>query len=282
MTINISKSTGACGATLTGVDLANPLDEDLVSQIRQAWLEHHVLAFPQQVLDNDDLERFTNYFGRFGDDPFIQPIDGRQHIIAVSRKADEKAPVFAENWHTDWSFQAIPPAGTCLYSLVIPEVGGNTKFINQQQVLANMPDQLRKRIDGKIAIHSAQGGYAPDGFYGEREKDLGRSMKIIYSDEAYKVQEHPLIRPHPETGVEAVYGTRGYIIGIKDMDEAQASQLLLDLHNWQTREEFQYSHQWSKDMLVMWDNRSVLHAACGGYEGYDRLLHRTTIAGETF
>ena len=93
---------------------------------------------------------------------------------------------------------------------------------------------------------------------------------------------HPLIRPHPESGVEAVYGTRGYIIGVKDMDEEEANRLLTDLHNWQTREEFQYSHQWSKNMLVMWDNRSVLHAACGGYEGYDRLLHRTTIAGGKF
>jgi taurine dioxygenase len=31
-------------------------------------------------------------------------------------------------------------------------------------------------------------------------------------------------------------------------------------------------------MLVMWDNRSVLHMATGGFDGYDRLLHRTTIA----
>ncbi len=27
----------------------------------------------------------------------------------------------------------------------------------------------------------------------------------------------------------------------------------------------------------MWDNRAVLHRATGGYEGYERLLHRTTI-----
>jgi taurine dioxygenase len=282
MALEISKTTGACGAIATGIDLSRQLDSNTVAGLRQAWLEHQVLVFPEQSLSDDDFERFTTYFGAFGDDPFIQPIDGRQHIIAVSRTANEKAPVFAENWHTDWSFQVIPPAGTCLYSIVIPPMGGNTSFINQQKVLASMPEKLRRRIEGKIAIHSARGGYAPDGFYGEREKDLDRSMRIVYSDDAYQVQEHPLIRPHPETGIEAVYGTRGYIIGIKDMEEAEERQLLNDLCNWQTREEFQYSHKWSENMLVMWDNRSVLHAASGGYEGYERLLHRTTIAGQSF
>ena len=40
---------------------------------------------------------------------------------------------------------------------------------------------------------------------------------------------------------------------------------------------FIYRHHWQKNMLVMWDNRCVLHRATGGYDGYDRLLHRTTI-----
>ena len=34
-------------------------------------------------------------------------------------------------------------------------------------------------------------------------------------------------------------------------------------------------------MLIMWDNRSVMHMAEGGYDGYERLMHRITIAGET-
>ena len=58
-------------------------------------------------------------------------------------------------------------------------------------------------------------------------------------------------------------------------DEAEA--LLRELHQWQSKEECVYRHKWQPDMLIMWDNRSVLHAATGGFEGYDRLLHRTTI-----
>ena len=99
-----------------------------VGAIRAAWLQHHVLAFPDQRLSDDDLDRFTLAMGGFGEDPFIAPIAGRQHIIAVARAADETAPIFAETWHTDWSFQARPPAGTCLYGITIPPMGGDTLF----------------------------------------------------------------------------------------------------------------------------------------------------------
>jgi taurine dioxygenase len=240
-------------------------------------LQHQVLSFPGQQLNDEQLERFSLYFGPFGEDPFIAPISGRQHIIAVQRKADEQASLFADAWHTDWSFQPAPPAGTCLYGITIPPVGGDTLFINQQLALAEMPAQLREKITGVNAIHSAQAGYAPDGLYGEA--DAGdRSMKIISSTQALATQRHPLIMPHPETGRARLFGCLGYIVGIEGMEDEQALDLLLELYSWQTRPQFQYSHQWQAGTLLMWDNRSVLHKATGGYEGHDRLLHRTTIA----
>ncbi|MFK8042681.1 TauD/TfdA dioxygenase family protein, partial [Congregibacter sp.] len=78
-------------------------------------------------------------------------------------------------------------------------------------------------------------------------------------------------------GRKAIYGCMGYTIGIEGMDEVAAEELLRELHAWQTKEECVYRHQWQPNMVIMWDNRSVLHAATGGFEGYDRLLHRTTI-----
>jgi taurine dioxygenase len=118
--------------------------------------------------------------------------------------------------------------------------------------------------------------YAPDGQYGARDK--GRSMDIRPSVDAARTQLHPLIRRHPETGREGLFSCFGYIIGIEGMDEAESTPLLLQLYQWQSREAFQYRHKWQPGMLVMWDNRSVLHAATGGYDGHDRVLHRTTIA----
>ena len=274
--LEITPSGQACGATVQGVDLGNPLDEATTASIRSAWLDHKVLAFPTQAMTDDDLERFALAFGPFGEDPFFAAIDGHPHIAAIRRDAGETSSLFAENWHSDWSFQEFPPDGTCLYGKVIPPHGGDTWFTNQELALATMPNELRAKIDGAIAIHSARGGYAPDGTYGDTDAE-DRSMAIRPSEQAYATFSHPLIRTHPETGVETLYSVLGYIIGVEGMADRAAGELLRELYAWQTREEFQYRHRWEPDMLVMWDNRCVLHRATGGYEGHDRLLHRVTI-----
>ena len=273
MGLTIEPSGQACGARVTGVDLSGVLSPETAAEIRAAWLEHHVLAFPGQRLDDDALEAFTLAFGPFGDDPFIAPIPGREHIIAVARRADETAPVFAETWHSDWSFQQVPPAGTCLLAKVIPPVGGDTLFANQHAALDAMPAALRTRLEGAAAVHSAKRAYAPDGFYGAG--DRGRSMDIRPSAAANAEHRHAVIRIHPETGRPGLFGCAGYIVALEGVEDGAA--LLAELYRWQTRPEFQYRHKWEPDMLVMWDNRSVLHMATGGYQGHDRLLHRTTI-----
>ena len=276
MSLEINPVGMACGAQITGIDLTGRLSPERIAEIRAAWLEHHVLVFPDQAMSDDDLERFTLCFGPFGDDPFIAPIKGRDHIIAVKRAADETAPVFAESWHTDWSFQKTPPAGTCLFGITIPPDGGDTLFANQHLALAKMPDALRAKLEGKEAIHSARAAYAPDGAYGEGDAPQ-RSMDIISSEQAREEFRHPVIRKHPETGVEGIFGCAGYVVGFADMAPDESMALLGELYAWQTRDEFQCRHKWEKNMLVMWDNRSVLHMATGGYEGHARLLHRTTI-----
>jgi taurine dioxygenase len=279
--IEVTPSGQACGATITGVNLAAELDQTTINAVRAAWLEHHVLAFPDQTLSNNDLERIVQYFGVFGSEPFFRPIDGSEHIVALTRRAEEKAPLFAENWHSDWSFLEEPPMGTCLYSLVIPPTGGETGFINQQKALSKMPTELRRKLEGNTALHSAVAAYAPDGMYGANDKAQGRSMRIHFSEAARDVCGHPFISPHPESGRESVLGCVGYIVGVEGMPEDEALALLIELHDWQTREKFQYTHQWQENMFVIWDNRSVLHRAYGGYDGYDRVLHRITVAGDS-
>ena len=276
MPLTVEPSGQACGARVNGVDLGAPLDPDTIATIRAVWLQHHVLSFPGQFLNDDDLERFTLAFGSFGEDPFFAPIAGHKHIAAIRREADEQTPLFAENWHADWTFQARPPSGTCLNAIEIPPVGGDTLFANQHAAWEALPPDQQARYSDLIAIHSARLPYAPDGTYGV--KDKGRSMDIRPSAAALATQTHPLVPAHPETRRRGFYSTLGYIIGLEGMAQDEAIALLLELQAWQGDERFVYRHKWEPGMLVMWDNRSVLHRATGGYDGYRRELHRTTIA----
>lgn len=274
--LSIEPTGEACGARVTGLDLRQPLEADTVAALREAWLAHHVLVFPEQPMDDDDLERFTLYFGPFGHDPFFGAIPGRENIAAICREPDETAPVFAEAFHSDWSFQPNPPPGTILRSLVIPPVGGDTLYANQHAAYAALPDAMRSRVDGLRAIHSARLPYSPGGIYGQEDASK-RSMDIRVSEEAMAEYVHPLVLEHPETGHPALFSSIVYIMGFEGMPDDEARELLKELYAWQTREAFQYRHRWEEDMLVMWDNRSVLHSATGGYDGHARRLHRTTI-----
>ena len=274
--VRVEPSVQSCGARITGLDLSATLGLETIAAIRAAWLDHHILAFPDQAMDDDALERFTVAMGGFGVDPFFAPISGRKHIAAILREADERTPLFAENWHSDWSFQAHPPAGTCLLAIEIPPMGGDTLFANQHAAWDALPAAKQAEWGDLVAVHSARLAYAPDGSYGERDK--GRSMAIRPGEEARAEQTHPLIPAHPETGRRGFYSTLGYIVGIDGMDDEDAFPLLREVAAWQSRDEFVYRHVWEPDMLIMWDNRSLLHKATGGYQGYRRELHRTTIA----
>ncbi|MBF2754690.1 MAG: TauD/TfdA family dioxygenase [Gammaproteobacteria bacterium AqS3] len=282
MGISVQPTGAACGAFVTGVDLTQEISADLAGEIRSHWLEHKVLAFPDQALSDADLERFTLCFGEFGEDPFFGHIDGHENIAAIQRNADETTPIFAEFFHSDWSFLEVPPAGTCLFGITIPPVGGNTLFSDQVKAYERLPSELRERADSLTALHSAELGYAPHGAYGDDDQKSGRSMNIIPSERALETQEHPFVRTHHETGERALYSSPAYIKAFAGLKKEESDALLVEFYEWQSRDELVYSHKWAKNMLVMWDNRSVLHAATGGYDGHDRLLHRTTIADTRF
>ncbi|MBC8006607.1 MAG: TauD/TfdA family dioxygenase [Prolixibacteraceae bacterium] len=279
MAIEITRQQASCGAVIRGVDLTRDLSADEVVGIRGAWLQHQVVAFPDQSMEIADIERFATHMGPNGEDPYIEAIAGHPRVVQVKREPDEKTPIFAETWHSDWSFLKVPPAATVLYGNIIPPVGGDTLFADQHAAWDGLPESMKALLKEKMAVHSARKGYAKDGMYGERDK--GRSMAIKYGDSALKTQLHPLARPHTETGRLALYVSPGYTIGIDGIPDSEAVPILKELYAHQARPEFVYRHKWAQGMLIMWDNRSVIHAATGGYEGHRRLLHRITVADRT-
>jgi len=278
MTISVSARANGFGAAITGVDLARPLDERQVEEIRAAWLAHQVVYFPDQPMEHRDLERFTRYMGDWGHDTYVAPIDGHPHIIEVRRNPDEPVAPFGGAWHSDWSFQAAPPSATILHGKEIPPVGGDTWYADGYAAWEALEDTDKRRLEGLTALHSARRPYSHEGYQAGRGDE--RSMKIMPSESAYDTQEHPLVRTHPETGRKVLWVNAVYTVGIRGMDDEAAGALLKRLCRHATEERFVYKHRWARNMLTMWDNRSVQHCAQGGYDGHLRVMHRTTVAGD--
>jgi taurine dioxygenase len=277
-TLHVEPRPDGFGAVVTGVDLSKPLDDGMAKSILEHWSERGVLVFPDQSLSPDRLEAFTLGLGEFGEDPFIAPMAGHANILEVRREPDEKATQFGAAWHSDWSFQSKPPAGTILHSKIVPPVGGDTLYADGHRAWEALSETMRSMLEGLNAIHSASFAYGPKGILAKDVHE--RTMQIIISEEAEATETHPLVRTHPVTGRKALFVNPVYTVAIEGLTPAENFTLLKFLYDHMVQEEFVYRHHWSQDMVVLWDNRSTMHFADGGYDGHLRLMHRTTLAGD--
>ena len=275
MRVNENLSKNGIGVEVSDFSLSD-LTAENVAFLRSKWIEYGLIVFPKLPLSHDEFKDFALSFGDFGDDPFISSLPDYPNIAEIKRSANEKATPFGGTWHSDWSFMKKPPSATLLHSKVIPPVGGNTLFANTEKAFAALPEEMKDKLRNLKVIHSAKIPYADDGFYALEKEE--RSMKILPSKEAKATFSHPMIKIHPETKKECLFINPVYTINIEGFSEDESQQLLWELYEHMIQDQFVYEHVWNEDMLIMWDNRTVMHQATGGYDGFDRLLHRITLA----
>ena len=275
MRVSENLSKNGIGVEVSDFSLAD-LTRENISFLRSKWVEYGLIVFPKLPLSHDEFKDFALSFGDFGDDPFISSLPDYPNIAEIKRSANEKATPFGGTWHSDWSFMKKPPSATLLHSKIIPPVGGNTLFANTEKSFAALPEDMKNRLRNLKVIHSAKIPYADDGFYALEKEE--RSMKILPSKEAKATFSHPMVKIHPETNKECLFINPVYTINIEGLSEDESQQLLWELYEHMIQDKFVYEHVWNEDMLIMWDNRTVMHQATGGYDGYDRLLHRITLA----
>ena len=278
MGYKIINNKSSLGVEVLNFEYNDISSKQKVNDLRDLWLAYSVIVFKNLKLTHEEFENFSLAFGVFGDDPYIDSISGYKNIIEVKRSAEEKAPPFGGSWHSDWSFQECPPSATLLHSKIIPPIGGETFFIDTQAAYDDLSSKIKLKIKDLMVSHSAIRPYADDGFYA-LEKDKDRSMAIKPSAKAKEFFLHPLVRTHPETKKKSLFINQVYSIAVNGLNEKDSNELLEFLFFHMGQEKYIYKHKWEKNMLIMWDNRTVNHCAQGGYQGHKRLLHRITLAG---
>ena len=270
----IRQIAGALGAELNGVDLTQPLSADLQQAVRAALLQHQVIFFRDQDLSTDQFMRFAQALGQPIEYPFVKGLDGFPCVIEVKKLEQEKVN-FGGIWHSDTTYLAQPPMGSMLLAKEVPPYGGDTLFANQYLAWETLSDTMKSLLDGLVGISSS----AKADVSKTREDRIKSDGKASAPKEY--IAHHPLVRTHPETGRKALYVNVAHTAGIVGMSEAESTPILNFLFQHQVKPEFTCRFVWQPHSLAVWDNRCTQHNPVNDYNGFRRVMHRITLAGDT-
>ncbi|MDZ7675433.1 MAG: TauD/TfdA family dioxygenase [Acidimicrobiales bacterium] len=270
--IDVRPMAGGLGAELHGADLRE-LDDELVTEIRRAWLEYLVVVFRGQDLDADQYMAFARRIGEPVEYPFVSGLDGYPEIIAVAKLENETLN-FGGIWHSDTSYLEVPPMGTMLLAREVPPYGGDTMFANCYLAYENLSDGMREVLDGLQAVNSSALADVSK-TREDRRRDAGTDDEDLEFEAT-----HPVVRTHPETGRKSLYVNVAHTVRFASMTEAESTPILQYLYEQQVRPEHTVRVRWDEGTLVFWDNRCALHYPVNDYHGHRRVMHRITFAGD--
>jgi alpha-ketoglutarate-dependent taurine dioxygenase len=279
--IQIKPLSPACGAEISGIDLAKPLTEQQVRAIKDAWNKHLVLVFRGQQLSQDDQLRFASYFGDLGSrkkapEPLRARAEGIQQdhekVLLVTNIRVDGQPIGAfgdgEFWfHIDSGYTARPYKYTFLYALELPSTGGNTLFSNMYKAYEAVPAALKEKLKGRKALHIHEYN---------RAKQANSSGDIS----GIPHYSHPIFITHHDTGRKTLFVDRLMTTRIEGMSPEESDAILGELYEIGERREFIFEHVWQLGDFLMWDNRCTIHARTDFPKEERRLLRRCTVEGE--
>jgi taurine dioxygenase len=249
-------------------------------EIRDAFFAAQVLVFRGLRLTAGQFLEFARRFGR----PEPHVIDQFHHpehsdILILSNRQKNGEPTGLADagtyFHTDYSYLQVPARCTMLYSIEVPNKGGDTLFANQYAAYDDLPPAMKQRIEGLVALHH----------YGNRD-DLDKASRTVASvltedqDQRLAWVKHKLVRIHPVTGRKALYSVSGSSFGIEGMPKDEAVGLLDELKRHATQEKYQLRLKYGVGDLVIWDNASLLHSATLTDPEDPRTLWRITVKEE--
>ena len=262
--IEVEPVTNVLGATVRGVDLTGPLDHEVVGELQAAWVEHKVLFLPDQPIDREQHKRYAQYFGEIFRHPFLKDVTRDPDIVPLYSGGDTGSKFVAENWHTDVTFAPEPPMGSILRSIVVPDYGGDTMWLDLEAAYAALSPKMQEVASSLTAVHSApRAAFVPGDTTGD----------VISS-------KHPVVRTHPISGRKALFVNPGFTQRIAGMKYAESAALLTFFHTHTQHPDFQVRIHWAPDMIAMWDNRCTQHRVATDNIDALRKMERITLAGD--
>jgi taurine dioxygenase len=279
-TIDIRPLSAAVGAEIHGVDLRQPMEERTYRDIRAALNEHGVIFFREQDITPAQHVAFAARFGK----PHIDDVssgghpDGFPEILFITKEADQTRNI-GGNWHSDHSFDEIPPLGAVLVARELPPFGGDTLFASMYNAYDTLSDGLKTTLEGLRAVHRKARAY--QALPAERAVSDAARAEIDKKFASLEIT-HPVVPRHPESGRKVLYVNPTYTVRFEGWTEAESAPLLQYLYAHATKPENVCRFQWREGSIAFWDNRSSWHYAVNDYHGARRMMHRITVEGMPF
>jgi taurine dioxygenase len=268
--IDVRRFAPALGAEIRGVDLSQGLDDETYREIRRALLDHQVIFFKEQNEIPPGVQvEIGRMFGELHFHPAAPQMAGHPEVFEIHTTKDSKV-ANGEFWHSDVSCDEIPPLGTILQIHVLPEIGGDTLFVNMYDALDALSEPLKKMLGDLTATHGSEHVYR--GRYSDRGVDD--------EGKVYPEAVHPVVRTHPETRRKALYVNRTFTTHINELNDDEGRVLLEFLFSHCERPDFQIRFRWEKNDVAFWDNRCTMHHAIWDYWPDERKGRRVTIKGD--
>ena len=274
MTVTVTPLSPALGASIEGIDLRQAVTGEALAAVRRAFSDHQVVCLPGQKISAANQIAFCGLFGEADSDYKVSAqrseTDYRKGVMLVSNVRKDGVPIGNlpdgdMQFHSDGAHRERPYLATTLYAIHVPSQGGDTLFANLTAAYDALDDDTKTRIDG-LRIHNA---YVLDATSRDEETREGAVLREA---------EHPLVRPHPDTGRKALYLNRLMSRWIVGLPKDESGRLLDRLLDHVERPEFIYAHKWTQGDFLMWDNRCVNHARTDFPTDEKRLLRRYTIS----
>jgi taurine dioxygenase len=273
--------TGAIlGATVRGIDVAQPIGERDLGRIIHALGQYGVLRFPDQRLDLGALREFSERFGEI-QGPSGET-DAYAHVGTLSNlKEDGKyigSPDAGQDWHTDMSYRDVMGFVNVLYGIRIPRRNGvplgGTEFSNMHAVYDALPAEIRTRLADATATHNFEKFWE----HMRRNKGSTRPRMTDAQRRNRPPVVHPLFLTHPITGQKVLYCNPGYTTRINELPECESEEMLAYLFDFQLEPRFRYTHTWTENDLLVWDHLGTIHRAIADYAADEiRLMRRCQV-----
>jgi taurine dioxygenase len=277
--LDVQKISGALGADVRGVNLAEPVSDEILAEIRAALLDNLVIAIRGQDITPAQQLAFARRWGDIHLHPFVEGMPDYPEILAIIKRPTDKKN-FGGSWHTDQMFSPAPAMGTMLYAKEVPSAGGDTMFANLYLAYESLSDGM-KALAGQLRTVCVGDNFKAANGESRKER-YARQMSEMKTKDPGNVQTtsiHPLVRTHPETGRKALY-IGGHVQSFENMTDDESQPLIDFFMKHAIRPEFTCRVRWETGTLTFWDNRCTQHFAVNDYPAETRIMHRITVQGD--